>query len=46
MNCDVGEVMERLENEQSLHQLIFIDFKSHMTCMGGSPGDVSEEPVM
>ena len=28
MSCDVGEVTERLENEQ-----------------GGSPGDVSEEPV-
>ena len=33
MTCDVGEVTERLENEQYLKH------------MGGSPGDVSEEPV-
>ena len=36
MSCDVGEVMERLENEHSL--LVSI--------MTGSPGELSEELVM
>ena len=30
ISCDVGELMERLENE---------------LCMGGSPGELSEELV-
>ena len=38
MSCDVGEETERLENEQSSdHRRPWI--------MGGSTGDVSEEPV-
>ena len=35
MSCDVGEVTERLENEQS----------SYRGIMGGSPGELSEEIV-
>ena len=31
MSCDVGEMTERLENDQF--------------SMGGSPGELSEEPV-
>ena len=34
MRCDVGEVMERLKNEQS-----------SFNYMGGSPGESSEELV-
>ena len=35
MGCDVGEAMEKLENELC-----------SLTDMGGSPGDISEEPLM
>ena len=35
MSCDVGEVTERLENEQSAYRVI----------MGGSPSELSEELV-
>ena len=35
MNCDVGEVTERLENELC----------SYILTMGGSPGELSEELV-
>ena len=34
MSCDVGEVTEGLENEQST-----------LNSMGGSPGELSEELV-
>ena len=42
MSCDVGDVTEGLENElpsgaEDIVTVVFI--------MGGSPGDVSEEPV-
>ena len=37
MSCDVGEVTERLENEQICYKLSLL--------MDGSPGDVSEEPL-
>ena len=37
MSCGVGEVTESLENELCI-------ITTHIP-MGGSPGDVSEEPV-
>ena len=47
MSCDVGEVTERLENElcscMSLNGPLIIS--SVFYIMGGSPGDISEEPV-
>ena len=59
MSCDVGEMTERLENEQSYLQmsraiykwaeLIYIYKWAELILqpfrMGGSPGDVSENPV-
>ena len=46
MNCDVGEVTERLENE--LYPCMSLTgplISSVFYNMGGSPDDVSEEPV-
>ena len=45
MSCDVGEVTERLENEQSLLKDALEGMVNGKKTMGGSPGDVSEEPV-
>ena len=44
MSCDVGEVTERLENEE----LYFSSKGSHTQefyAMGGSPGELSEDLV-
>ena len=44
MSCDVGEVTKWLENEQLFsHSLEHV--LVNIVAMGGSPGDVSEEPV-
>ena len=50
MSCDVGEVTESLENEQSFTYYIFFVLSSSLVLtihisMDGSPGDVREEPV-
>ena len=37
MSCDIGEVMERLENEQSSYKWLY--------AIDGSPGELSEELV-
>ena len=39
MSCDVGEVTERLKNEQQLAYL------TYSLAMGSSPGELSEELV-
>ena len=39
MSCDVGEVTERLKNEQQFAYL------TYSLAMGGSPGELSEELV-
>ena len=43
MSCDVGEATERLENEHWQDKIFWIPVTSYI--MGGSPDDVSEEPV-
>ena len=43
MSCDVGEATERLENEHWQDTIFSIPVTTYI--MGGSPGDVSEEPV-
>ena len=46
MSCDVGEATEGLEQEHILRFFIICKLYNYVpSIMGGSPGDVSEEPV-